>query len=148
MVGFPWAVRKRYGEDHGGWLGAIVTYDGFFALAPLLVVAMTFATAVFDDPSVRDRILEVVGDVLPFVGPDVQANLVPITGSSWAVGAGVVVALWGGLNAMRVAPGHDEPDVGRAALPAAWVGSGHWCAAPSSSSCWGSVSRALRSSPG
>ena len=29
VVGFPWAVLKRYGEDHGGWLGAIVTYYGF-----------------------------------------------------------------------------------------------------------------------
>ena len=55
---------------------------------------MTFATAVFDNPSVRDRILEAVGDVLPFVGPDVQANLVPISGRPWAVAAGVVVALW------------------------------------------------------
>ena len=34
VVGFPVAVLKRYGEDHGGWLGAIVTYYGFFALAP------------------------------------------------------------------------------------------------------------------
>jgi uncharacterized BrkB/YihY/UPF0761 family membrane protein len=66
LIGFPFAVVKRYSEDHGGWLGAIVTYYGFFAMAPLLGVVMTIADALFaDEPSRRQRLLGAISDVLP-----------------------------------------------------------------------------------
>lgn len=26
ILGFPYAVCKRYGEDHGGWLGSLISY--------------------------------------------------------------------------------------------------------------------------
>ena len=102
-VAFPFGVVKRYGEDHGGWLGAIVTYYGFFALAPLLAVVMTVVAVVFaDEPSRRQQILETIGEALPFVGPDVQERLAPIVGNPLTVVAGVLLALWGGINAIRV----------------------------------------------
>lgn len=103
VAGFPVAVFKRYGEDHGGWLGGIVTYYGFFALAPLLVVIMTLVAAIVDETSASERFIDAVGDVLPFVGADMQESLAPITGSPWAVAVGVGVALWGVVGAMRVA---------------------------------------------
>jgi YihY family inner membrane protein len=103
IVGFPIAVGRRYGEDHGGWLGAIVTYYGFFALAPLLALLMTIVTTFFgDEPSRRDRMVEAINEVLPFAGEGIQQSLAPIVGSPWAVIAGAVVALWGGINVMRV----------------------------------------------
>ena len=103
VVGFPFAVVERYGEDHGGWLGAIVTYYGFVALAPLLVVVMTIVATVFaDEPLRREQVLDAVEDVLPFVGPDMQQSLAPIVGNQLAVITGVLLALWGGINAMRV----------------------------------------------
>src|SRR5262245_59503734 len=49
VVGFPVAVFKRYYEDHCGWLGSLISYYGFFALYPLLVVFTTIATRVFND---------------------------------------------------------------------------------------------------
>jgi len=101
VVGFPFAVVKRYSEDHGGWLGGIVTYYGFFALAPLLVVVMTLLSAIVEDASVRERFVAAIADVLPFVSADLEQTLAPITGNPWTVITGACVALWGGVNAMR-----------------------------------------------
>lgn len=102
VVGFPIAVVKRYGEDHGGWLGAIVTYYGFFALAPLLVVVTTVAAVIFDEPSRRERLYDAISELLPFVGADMEQRLAPVVGNPVAVVAGVLIALWGGLNLMRI----------------------------------------------
>ena len=33
-LAFPFAVSKRYGEDNGGWAGALISYYGFFSLFP------------------------------------------------------------------------------------------------------------------
>ena len=49
IVGFPYAVCKRYAEDHGGWLGSLISYYGFFSLYPLLVVFVTVTTWLFGD---------------------------------------------------------------------------------------------------
>ena len=49
VIGFSFAVVKRYGEDHGGWLGLLIAYYGFFSVYPLLVVFVTVATWVFRD---------------------------------------------------------------------------------------------------
>jgi YihY family inner membrane protein len=132
VAGFPVAVLKRYGEDHGGWLGGIVTYYGFFALAPLLAVVMTVLTVVFEDePSRRDQLLAAIREVLPFVGQDMQQSLAPIVGNPFAVVVGVIVALWGGINAVRVAqdtmnrmwgvPRYRRPGFARAAARGAIV---------------------------
>jgi YihY family inner membrane protein len=102
LVGFPFAVVKRYGEDHGGWLGAIVTYYGFFALTPLLVVVTTLASIIFDEPSRRERLYDAISELLPFVGADMEQRLAPVLGNPVAVLAGVLIALWGGLNVMRI----------------------------------------------
>ena len=39
VVGFPLAVWRKYAEDHGSYLAAIVTYYAFLSLSPLLLVA-------------------------------------------------------------------------------------------------------------
>ena len=103
VVGFPLAVVKRYGEDHGGWLGATITYYGFFALVPLLLVFVTVVTTVFDDnPTLLNRILSAVWEQLPFVGEDIRDDVKPIAGDPLAVTLALLVALWGATNVMRV----------------------------------------------
>ena len=102
VFGFPVAVVKRYGEDHGGWLGAIITYYGFFALMPLLLVFVTVLTILFDDnPTRLNRILTAVWDLLPFVGQDIRESVTPIAGNPAVVAVALVVALWGATNVMK-----------------------------------------------
>jgi YihY family inner membrane protein len=103
VLGFSHAVLKRYSEDHGGWLGAILTYYGFFALTPLLLVAVTVLSIVFEDnPTLLDRILDAIWSQLPFVGDDIRQSVQPITGNPLVVTVALVVALWGATNVARV----------------------------------------------
>jgi len=61
VFGFPWAVIKRYIEDRGNWLGALISYYGFFSLYPLLVAFTTIATWLLRDrPKALQRILSAV----------------------------------------------------------------------------------------
>ena len=102
VFGFPFGVYKRYGEDHGGWLGAIITYYGFFALTPLLLVFVTVMTIVFDDnPTLLNRILDAVWSQLPFVGEDMKESVKPIAGDPLVVAVAMAVTLWGATNVMK-----------------------------------------------
>jgi uncharacterized BrkB/YihY/UPF0761 family membrane protein len=38
---FLWAVQKKYSDDRGGYLSALVTYYGFLSVFPLLLAAFT-----------------------------------------------------------------------------------------------------------
>src|SRR5579859_2745088 len=40
-LGFPFAVLQKYADDQGGYLAATITYYGFFAIFPLLLVLTT-----------------------------------------------------------------------------------------------------------
>ena len=48
LLAFPFAVFKRYGEDNGGWVSALISYYGFFSLFPLLVVFVSVATWILE----------------------------------------------------------------------------------------------------
>ena len=106
-IGFPVAVAKRYGEDHGGWLGSLIAYYGFFSLYPLLVVFVTLATWVLDDrPTALQRVLEALWSKLPFVTDELSAGVnqqvQDLTGQGWVLGVSLVVALWGCVGVVRV----------------------------------------------
>ena len=103
VTAFPIAVGKRYTEDHGGWLGATITYYGFFALVPLLLVFVTALSIALDDnPTLLARILDAVWRQLPFVDDDIRDSVKPITGNPWTVLVATLVTLWGATNVMRV----------------------------------------------
>ena len=40
-LGFPLAVLQKYSDDQGAYLAATITYYGFFAIFPLLLVLTT-----------------------------------------------------------------------------------------------------------
>ena len=76
IIGFPLAVCKRYAEDHGGWLGSLIAYYGFFSLYPLLVVFVTVATWIFGDrPEAMQRVLEAMWSKVPFATADLTAEV-------------------------------------------------------------------------
>ena len=76
ILGFPWAVVKRYVEDRGNWLGALISYYGFFSLYPLLVAFTTIATWLFNDrPQTLQRILSSVWSKVPFATDQLAAQV-------------------------------------------------------------------------
>ena len=40
-LAFPFAVVKKYGDDRGGFLSALIAYYGFLSLFPLLLLIVT-----------------------------------------------------------------------------------------------------------
>ena len=107
MLGFPWAVNKRYIEDHGGWLGSLIAYYGFFSLYPLLVAFTTIATWLFDDrPQTLQRILTAVWSKVPFATTDlaeeVTEQVEDLSGQGWIAVVSLLVSLWGAIGVVRV----------------------------------------------
>jgi len=106
-VAFPVAVAKRYGEDHGAWLGSLIAYYGFFSLYPLLVVFVTLATWLLRDrPTTLQRVLEALWSKLPFVSDElsaeVQQQVRTMSGQGWVIAVSLLVALWGSTGVVRV----------------------------------------------
>jgi uncharacterized BrkB/YihY/UPF0761 family membrane protein len=107
ILGFPFAVFKRYGEDHGGWLGSLISYYGFFSLYPLLVVFATIATWIFDErPETLQRILEALWSRVPFasgtLSAEVDEQVESLSGHSPTLILSLIVTLWGGIGVVRV----------------------------------------------
>ena len=48
--GFVYAVIKKYSEDNTGYQAILITYYGFMALFPLLIVAVTFMQLLLKAP--------------------------------------------------------------------------------------------------
>jgi uncharacterized BrkB/YihY/UPF0761 family membrane protein len=107
LLAFPYAVSKRYGEDNGGWVGALISYYGFFSLFPFLVVFVTIATWVLGDrPDLLHKVLLAVWSNVPFVAAGLQANVEQevqhLRADSWVMIISVLVTLWGALGVVRV----------------------------------------------
>jgi uncharacterized BrkB/YihY/UPF0761 family membrane protein len=103
VVGFPVAVWVKYGEDHGGYLGAIVTYYAFLSLFPLLLVAVTVLGFILRGHAALQRSVgrSVLG-TFPIVGHDLRVHA--LTGNGLALGVGLALSLWAG-NRVFIAAG-------------------------------------------
>jgi uncharacterized BrkB/YihY/UPF0761 family membrane protein len=100
-------VIKRYIEDHGGWLGSLISYYGFFSLYPLLVAFTTIATWLFRDrPQTLQRILSSVWSKVPFATADlaeqVTEHVKDLSGQGWIAVVSLLVSLWGAIGVVRV----------------------------------------------
>ena len=58
VLGFPYAVIKKYGDDDGGREAALITYYGFLSVFPLLLLAVAVLSRVLaGDPELRERLI-------------------------------------------------------------------------------------------
>ena len=54
LLGFPYAVIKKYGDDDGGREAALITYYGFLSIFPLLLLGVAILSRVLvDNPELR-----------------------------------------------------------------------------------------------
>ncbi|MDA8071853.1 MAG: YihY/virulence factor BrkB family protein [Actinomycetota bacterium] len=102
-LAFFWAVNKKYGDDNGGSLATLLTYNAFLALFPLLLVLVTVLGMVAGSSSRLTH--EVVGSALrqfPVIGTRLGANIHALHRDS-AIGllVGVLGLLWGSLGAAQ-----------------------------------------------
>src|ERR1700746_1750459 len=59
VLGFPYAVVKKYGDDEGGRQAALITYYGFLSIFPLLLLgAAVLSRGLADHPDLRQRLVD------------------------------------------------------------------------------------------
>jgi membrane protein len=97
--GFPVAVLKKFGEDRGSSLAALIAFYAFFSLFPLLLAFVSILGFVLEgDPSLRDDIVDTALGRIPVIGAQLADEVHPLTGSGIALAVGIAGALWAGLG--------------------------------------------------
>jgi len=96
VLAFPLAVVKKYSDDRGGALAALVAYNGFLALFPLLLVLVTVVGYVaHSHPDLRQSLVDSALSQFPVIGPELRGDLHPLRGNPLALALGVALLLWG-----------------------------------------------------
>jgi membrane protein len=93
----PMAVVKKFGDDQGGNLAALISYYAFFSLFPLLLVFVTILGFVLDgDPGAQKAIENSVLSQFPIIGGQIHTNA--LQGEVVALVVGLVTSLLGGMG--------------------------------------------------
>lgn len=101
-LGFPLAVLQKYADDQGRYLAATISFYGFFAIFPLLLVLTTVLGFLLQG----NQHLEwsIVGSALgqfSVIGPQLSGG--SLHGSALALGLGLAAALWAGMRVFLAA---------------------------------------------
>lgn len=93
---FVWAVQKKYGDDRGGYLAALITYYGFLSIFPLLLAASTLVAYTLSGNRSAAHSIEshissypIIGQVAPALGNGT------LHGSAIALAVGLLGLIWG-----------------------------------------------------
>jgi membrane protein len=101
---FPFAVVKKFGDDEGGNLAALITYYGFLSLFPLLLVLFTvLGYALHGHPGLQHSLRTSALAEFPIVGDQISRNVGGVRGSGIGLAIGLVGSLWGGLGIANAA---------------------------------------------
>jgi YihY family inner membrane protein len=99
LLAFPLAVVKKFGDDDGGNLAALIAYYGFFSIFPLLLALTTILGFVFqNNPDIRRSITDSALQQFPVIGPQLANR--SLSGNWLALIVGVVGAIWAGLGVL------------------------------------------------
>ncbi len=98
-AGFVFGVIKKFGDDRGGQLAALIAFSAFLAFFPLMLVVVT-ATAFLAQryPGMADRIRTSAVAQFPVVGAELTSNERALPGSGLGLGIGLIGLLWGGFG--------------------------------------------------
>jgi YihY family inner membrane protein len=104
VIAFVWAVQKKFGDDRGGNLAALVTYYGFVSVFPLLLAAFTIVAYVLaGDRSAVTALEKHIGSY-PIIGSAAsELRGKTLHGSPIALAAGVLGLIWGALGLAQTA---------------------------------------------
>lgn len=98
---FVFAVVKKFGDDRGSSLCALITYYGFLSLFPLLLVLVTILGALAGESSRIDHfVLNSALTQFPIIGNQLRTNIHGLhTSSPVGLAIGCAGLVWGSLGA-------------------------------------------------
>ncbi len=103
-LAFVVGVIRKFGDDRGGRLAAVISYYGFFSLFPALLAMTTILGFVLDsNPNLANDIRTSALAQFPVVGPQLATSSQPLTGNVFALVVGLAGALWAGMGAAQAA---------------------------------------------
>jgi YihY family inner membrane protein len=119
-AGFPIAVLYKFFDDDGHFLAALITYYGFLALFPVLMLLATVLGLVLaGNPELQRTLLDSALAEFPVIGPELGTPEA-LGGGFTGVVVGGLVALYGALglgqamqhtmNTVWAVPRHSRPD--------------------------------------
>jgi membrane protein len=127
VVGFPYAVIKKYGNDQAGYQAALITYYGFLSLFPLLLVLTTLAGIIGrHDPALGQRLVSSVSNYFPVLGNQLDKSVHGLNRGGATLIVGILFTLYGArgvADAFRNAMNHlwDVPKDKRSKFPKSLV---------------------------
>src|SRR3954468_8282791 len=119
-AGFPIAVLYKFSDDDGHFLAALITYYGFLALFPLLLLLSTVLGLLLrGNPDLQQQVLDSALRELPVIGSQL-GRPEELGGGITGLVVGTLVALYGGtglgqamqhtMNTAWAVPRHRRPD--------------------------------------
>jgi membrane protein len=113
VLGFPYAVVKKYGDDAGGREAALITYYGFLSIFPLLLLGVAVLSRVLTDhPALRQRLITAIVPAALQSTVEKSVTTLPTSAIPFAVGligllfsgTGVVFSAYETLNHVAAVP--------------------------------------------
>lgn len=117
---FAFGVIKKFGDDRGGSLAALLTYYAFLSLFPLLLLLVTGLGFVLGhNADLQRRIVDSALSEFPIIGTQLRSSVNALHGSGLALFVGVIGLVWGSLGVSQAAqhamaevwniPGRERP---------------------------------------
>ncbi len=125
-LGFPLAVRKKFGDDQAGNLAMLVAWFAFVSIFPLMLVLVTVLDLVLkNNPELQRRLVKSALHGYPLIGQQLD-NIGPMHQSGLPLAVGLVGTFLGALgvaNAMQNALNAvwEIPIAHRPGFPWSWL---------------------------
>ncbi|MFC1443398.1 YihY/virulence factor BrkB family protein [Streptacidiphilus sp. N1-10] len=101
--GFVVGVVKKFGDDRGGQLSALITYYAFAAVFPLLLLLTTgLGFVLHGNPGAQRAVLHSALADFPIIGNQLQDNVHSLQGTGAAVAIGTLGLLYGSLGMTQI----------------------------------------------
>src|ERR1700729_2844916 len=98
-AGLPLAVIYKFLDDQGTYLAAQITYYGFVAAFPLLLLLATIlGYALHGDEHLQREVLDSALAQFPVIGGQITANIRSFKGSTPGLVIGMLGCVYGGLG--------------------------------------------------
>jgi YihY family inner membrane protein len=116
-LALPLGVVKKFGDDRGGNLAALIAYRAFFSLFPLLLLMTTLLGYLLaDDPELRRSVVDSTLSQFPVIGEQLKVS--SLQGSGLALAVGIAGTLWAGFGVVLASEeaidrAWEAPDAGR-----------------------------------
>ena len=102
LAGLPLAVLYKFADDQGTYLAAQISYYGFVALFPLLLLLATFlGYALHGNQHLQRQVLDSTLAQFPVIGDQITANIRSFHGSVAGLVIGIAGCVYGGLGIVQ-----------------------------------------------